>query len=127
MDSREGTVVGIEDGFVVVCVASGDTPQCGRQRLAYLPQQALPAAAVGDMVDIALADWELDHRAFLVCLPPLAALAAAFVWPVFGDTAAFGAIAGTLIGGMLARWIVTRDTRCTTAAQPRTATELARE
>jgi hypothetical protein len=121
MNSREGRVVGIEDGCIVVRIACGDG---GRQhRLACVPQQVLPNAAVGQIVAIPLADWELDRRAGLVCLPPLAALAGAFVWPLFGGLAAFGAIGGALIGGLLIRWLVAREPACTTAAQTRTAAE----
>ena len=124
MNSREGRVVGIEDGFVIVCVDCDDAVHGRRQqRLAYVPQQVLPAAAVGQTVTIPLADWELDQRAFLVCLLPLAALAGAFVWPLFDGVAAFGATIGAAIGGWLTRFLALRPPACTIAAQPRTAAE----
>lgn len=122
MNHTEGRVVGIEDGCVVVRIACG--AQGARYRLACVPQQVLPNAAVGQTVAIPLADWELDGRALLVCLPPLAALAGAFVWPLFGGLAAGGAIGGTVIGGLLIRWLVAHENPCTSAAQARTAAEL---
>lgn len=103
MGNRQGTVVAIDDGFAIVRIAVAD----GRpaERLIHVPQQVLPAAAVGERVAVEVADWELDARVLLICLPPvILALAGGLI---LGS--APGAVAGAALGALMA-WLATRET-----------------
>ncbi len=100
MGKQAGTVTAIDDGFAIVRITVDGEP-----RLVHLPQQVLPDAAIGDSVAIEVADWELDARVLLVCLPPvLLALAGAIVLD-----SVVGVVAGTALGTLMA-WLATRET-----------------
>lgn len=88
--SRSGTIVAIEDGFAIVRV--GD-------RLVHMPQQVMPAAAVGAEVAVDVGDWEFDARMLCVCLPVLLALAGALTQAV----PVAGAVGGAALGVLFMR------------------------
>lgn len=90
--SKTGTVIIIDDGCVIVRVCD---------RLVHVPQQALPAAAMGAEVAVDVGDWEFDARVLGVCLPPLLALAGALTLPV----PVAGAVVGATLGALLMRLI----------------------